>query len=65
MSMSANLHRIVLVFTQDIGSSDVSVLKIADQYGSGVNLFLPHDKAEAMAAAFNAPIAAPVLDQAQ
>ena len=65
MSMSANLHRIVSVWVQDIGSSETAALRMSDKDGNEVILFIPTDKAEAMAAAFNAPIDAPEPDQPQ
>lgn len=64
MSMSANLHDAVSAeaTTADRGTS---WLTIRAKNGDHVSIFMPYATAQAMAAAFNAPIAAPVLEKAQ
>ena len=63
MSMSSNLHD--ASHAEAMKSDNCAWLKIEAKDGDHVTIFMPFDKAEAMAAAFNAPIAAPVLEQAQ
>ena len=64
MSMSANLHDAVSA-EATIVDRGTSWLTIKAKDGDFVSIFMPYATAQAMAAAFNAPIAAPVLDQAQ
>lgn len=63
MSMTANLHD--ASYAEAMNANGFSWLTIGAEDGDSVSIFMPFEKAEAMAAAFNAPIAAPVLEQAQ
>ena len=63
MSMSSNLHD--ASHAEAMNSNGHTWLTIKAKSGDYITIFMPFDKAQAMAAAFNAPIAAPVLEQAQ
>lgn len=64
MSMTANLHDVVSA-EATIVERGTSWLTIRAKNGDYMSIFMPYATAQAMAAAFNAPIAAPVLEQAQ
>ena len=61
--MTGNLHGASKATARQFEGAEW--LQISASDGDFVCIFMPFDKAEAMAAAFNAPIAAPVLEQAQ
>ena len=63
MSMTANLHDVVSA--EAMNSNGCTWLTIKAKDGDFVSIFMPYATAQAMAAVFNAPIAAPVLEQAQ
>ena len=63
MSMSSNLHG--ANHAEAMSANGHTWLTIKAKDGDYITIFMPFDKAQAMAAAFNAPIAAPVLEQAQ